>query len=189
MFGQSLNYDCAGGRQMGTQKQSRWSRLRYHAVRLSVAGLLAFIGLIPANVARAQTPNLVGEWQWHSVGYSGKLRIRSQTPSGTFSGELDPAANDPRIGAPQFTKIEGRIQGDRIEFVRRILWNDGKEYQQRYSGRLVGSGDNLRMIYGSWVGFDSHREDGGGDFSAEKISQGITPLTGKASGANDRERP
>jgi len=140
-----------------------------------------------SNVAQAQRPNLIGEWQWRSVGYSGKLRIKSQAPDGSFSGDLDPAANDPRIGGPQSTGIEGRIQDDRIEFVRRIVWNDGKEYQQRYSGRLV-SNDKLRMN-GTWTGFDGSSDNGGGDFSAEKLPQATTPLTRTASGANDREGP
>src|SRR5712691_13039297 len=106
---------------MTKQKQPGLLRLRSHQVSFGAALFLALVvSLIPANVVREQTPKrgeLVGEWQWSSVGNSGRLRIATQS-DGKFSGALDPAANDPRandprIGGPQFTGIEGQIQGDR----------------------------------------------------------------------------
>src|SRR5437870_2503385 len=152
---------------MGTQKQSHFLRLRSPALRLTLAVLLPLMGcLISSDFARAQTPNLLGEWQWHSVGITGRLKITQELSDGRFSGEYI---------VDYQSKIEGRLQGDQIEFVRSFTWTDGTQKEQRYKVTLVGSGNNLRMVNGSWIGFDTHTDNGGGDFSAEKIQPTPAP--------------
>src|SRR2546425_7152684 len=134
------------------------------AIGLILSLLLATHPLALTGRAAQNPPgpaNLVGEWQCAHGGI--KFRITSQTPNGTFSG------NFIQVDKWSVGTIEGRIQGDRVEFVRGIMW-DGRQTQQRWSARLTGSGDNLRMVEGRWAGFDSIRDDGGGDFSAEKIA-------------------
>ncbi len=147
---------------MSTQKQSGLLRLRSHEVRLAVAVLLALMAsVIPRNVAWAQAPKeLDGEWQWRDGGYSGRLHI-TQNSDGSFSGKYDPQWRS--------TIEEGHIQGNQIEFVRLIIWSDGKQKEQRYKLTLDRSGNTLRMK-GRWTGFDGQSSNGSGDFSAEKVS-------------------
>src|SRR5216683_3635123 len=138
------------------------------AIGLILSLLLATHPLALTGRAAQNPPgpaNLVGEWQCANIAPHGgiKFRITSQTPNGTFSG------NFIQVDKWSVGTIEGRIQGDRVEFVRGIMW-DGRQTQQRWSARLTGSGDNLRMVEGRWAGFDSIREDGDGDFSAERIA-------------------
>lgn len=122
--------------------------------------------------------NLVGVWKWNSSGYSGRLQIASETPDGRFTGKFINYAST----------IEGLQNGNEIQFVRRFMWSDGKEKVQFFKVTLVGNGNNLRMVNGSWTGFDSHSDNGSGDFSAQKISSPALS-GGSAPGANDKERP
>src|SRR5215813_7663275 len=132
---------------------------------LSMLGALARQPFaLPGRAAQSppQAANLVGQWQWHSDGLNGKLRITTQNSDGAFSGEY----TDPQWASP----FEGKIQDNKIEFLRHFTWNDGKRKEQRYKVTLVGSGEKLQMVNGTWTGFDGRSDNGGGDFAAEKTS-------------------
>src|SRR6267143_818618 len=158
--------------------------LTHLSATVVLVAFLSFLTLlsstIPSNVAWAQAPRLVGEWKWSHVGFTGTMRIKTQNPDGTFSGEFSP----PHYAAT----IKGKVKGDQVEFVRSFTWSDGKEKEQRFEATLVGSGDNVRMVKGRVTGFDGRSDNGSwwGDFSAEK-SPSVATIA--APGAKDGQQP
>jgi hypothetical protein len=102
-------------------------------------------------------PSLVGTWAIACCNDSltGTLAI-TQQQAGAFSGAI--------TGNLRGDIVNGQVRGDLIEFDR--LTDEGP---QRWSGRLMGRGADLRMVGGTWTGAYAHRFAQGQDnWHAEK---------------------
>lgn len=120
----------------------------------------------PANGSEAESRSLqesspqylVGQWNWSSSRDKFKyvMSITSQTPDGHFTGYL----------CNENGNINGQLKGENIEFTRQVTRFGGME--QRYTGKLVGTRPNLKMVIGTWSGaFEENGE--GTDWHAEMI--------------------
>jgi hypothetical protein len=105
------------------------------------AGLPAAGGQGPGPDA----PSIVGTWSIACCNDSltGTLTI-TQLHAGAFSGAIS--------GNLVGDIVNGQVRGDLIEFDRRT-----DEGPQRWSGRLSGSGADLRVVGGTWTGAYANR--------------------------------
>ena len=101
---------------------------------------------------------LVGQWNFSSGRDKFKMvmSITSHTPDGKFTGYL----------SDENGTIIGDLKGDEIEFTRELTRFGGRE--QRYTGKLVGTRPNLKMVMGTWSGAFEENGDGT-DWHAEMI--------------------
>ncbi len=83
--------------------------------------------------AQRLPPEMTGSWRWSCCGgaHTGRWEITEQHPDGTFRGRFG-QTSPLDIGA-----IEGRMQGDQVEFERKGVL-DGQPFEQHWSGTLRG---------------------------------------------------
>lgn len=91
--------------------------------------------------------SLIGTWRWQCcVGrpYSGPLRITSQAPDGSFTGDM---ANE---GGGYPGSVQGRIQGNQVVFDEVGSWGTA-----RYTGIVTRGANGMLQIQGSWTGWSA----------------------------------
>jgi hypothetical protein len=89
---------------------------------------------------------LRGRWRWSCCrgAHSGRWEITDQKPDGTFLGAFGGAAADD-VGS-----IEGRVQGNRVEFARRGTV-EGQAFEQHWSGVMRGETLRGRLEFGDFI--------------------------------------
>jgi hypothetical protein len=134
--------------------------------RLSILCLVFALGIstFAAFSSPAQTPqsaaSLVGVWQWSCCAgrYSGRFAIMFQRSDGSIVGQFS-AATEEDTGT-----LQGRLQGDRVEFVRRGTYH-GRDFEQRWVARVAQAGNTLQMVEGRFE--QSIPQTAAGEFSAQ----------------------
>ena len=94
----------------------------------------------------AQSVDLTGDWRWSCCDgqHSGIWHITAQKPDGSFSGKFSEKSPDD-TGA-----IEGRVEGNRVEFARRGTVG-GQGFEQHWNGTLAGDRIEGRLEYGTFT--------------------------------------
>jgi hypothetical protein len=114
-------------------------------------------GPVVPPVTGGNVPSLTGTWAVACCNdaLTGTMTI-TQQQGGSFSGIME--------GGLLSQSVVGRVQGDLVEFDRRT-----DEGPQRWSGRLVGSGPDLRIVGGVWSGaYEGRFAQGQRNWHAEK---------------------
>ena len=95
-----------------------------------------------------------GVWRWSCCGgaHSGRWEIASQQPDGTFAGRFGEASSED-IGT-----IEGKVQGRRMEFVRKGSIG-GQAFEQHWTGTVRGQAVRGKLEFG--------------EFSAERVEAAV----------------
>jgi hypothetical protein len=88
---------------------------------------------------------LRGVWRWTCCGgaHSGRWEIASQQPDGTFAGKFGGSS------AEDVGTIEGRVQGRKIEFVRRGSLG-GQAFEQHWTGTVSGQTVRGKLEFGEF---------------------------------------
>ena len=95
--------------------------------------------------AERMPPDLRGTWRWICCGgvHAGTWEIARQEADGTFAGKFGGTSADD-VGT-----IEGKIEGKRVQFVRRGAV-EGITFEQKWLGTITGKAIRGKLEFGSF---------------------------------------